>query len=113
MGIKKQFASTIAGALLDLAEARPELLGEGGSSADGSGGGEERMVTLAVEGNISAGDAGRGQGASISPLSSAFLGSWLFWAASMRQCVTGGTAAAAHVHAALSLAWPPKPPAAG
>ncbi|PRW45341.1 deoxycytidine kinase [Chlorella sorokiniana] len=55
VGIKKQFASTIAGALLDLAEARPELLGEGGISGDGSGGGDERMVTLAVEGNISAG----------------------------------------------------------
>ena len=56
MGIKKQFASTIAGALLDLAEARPELAGESGGGGDGSGGGgEERMVTLAVEGNISAG----------------------------------------------------------
>ena len=60
VGIKKQFASTIAGALLDLAEARPELLGEGGGSGGGSGGGEERMVTLAVEGNISAGEGGSG-----------------------------------------------------
>ena len=35
VGIKKQFASTIAGALLDLAEARPELLGESGSGGEG------------------------------------------------------------------------------
>ena len=63
VGIKKQHASTIAGALLDLAEARPELLGEGGGGGEGGsgeaggGGGNKGMVTLALEGNISAGEA--------------------------------------------------------
>ncbi|KAI7842119.1 hypothetical protein COHA_004312 [Chlorella ohadii] len=61
VGIKRHFASSIASALLDLAEARSELAGEDGgdaSSGGGEGGSQERMVTLAVEGNISAGKAG-------------------------------------------------------